>query len=244
MNQSETEALREKLNRLTAEFEDFTYIVSHDFKAPLRAISSLSDWIAEDLGTDLQPDVAESLRLLQSRVARLEQMLEAILAMSRVPRFDLDAVDTDVAELVHEVASRLDVSEAFAVEVKGNARLTTYRKKLGQTLELLLHNAARFCNRPDGKATIAIEDSGDALLLTVTDNGPGVAEHIRNKMFSIYSTTLTDIEPPATGKGLALAKRIVEFVGGNIQYKPDQGTGATFCIQWPKALNIAADVSK
>ena len=67
MTGTEIDTLQEKLNRLTADFEDFTYIVSHDFKAPLRAISNLSDWIVEDLGTDLQEDVAESLRLLKSR---------------------------------------------------------------------------------------------------------------------------------------------------------------------------------
>lgn len=237
MIESEAAVLKQKLERLTADFEDFTYIVSHDFKAPLRAISNLSDWVVEDLGTDLNEDVSESLRLLKSRVARMEQMLDAILSISRVARFDLDVVATDVAEVVQEVRSRMDAPEHFTVDTIGNAQLLTYREKLAQTLELLLENAARFNKSETARATVTIQENKNYIDLLVTDNGPGVAEHIQNKIFRIFSTTLTDIEPPATGKGLALARRIVAFVNGTINHEPNHQQGAAFRIIWPKKIN-------
>ena len=173
----------------------------------------------------------------------MEQMLEAILAVSRVSRFDLDVVETDVAGLIKEIGGRLEAPDSFKIEVEGTAQLMTYRTKLGQAIELLLDNAVRFGEHPGCSATVSIDEGPDALHITVADNGPGVADHIKDKMFRIFSTTLTDIEPPATGKGLALAKRIAEFAGGTLNYNPDHSPGAAFVLHWPKSINAATDAS-
>src|SRR5688572_9908035 len=129
MNQGPESSCQEQLDSLRQEYEEFAYIVSHDLKAPLRAICNLSAWISEDLGNTVDPDIAYNLNLLQNRAERMERMINAVLAFSRVNRQELEIQEVEVAALVKEVAAPFQKNQRLALTTGPLPTLTTYAKK-------------------------------------------------------------------------------------------------------------------
>ena len=91
---------QEELSALKKEYEDFVYIVSHDIKTPMRAISNIATWIEDDLGPDINIDILNNFSLLKNRVARLENMLNALLELSRINRTEMEEYEVNIPKLV------------------------------------------------------------------------------------------------------------------------------------------------
>ena len=127
-------------------------MASHDLKAPLRAISHLVEWISEDIGAAADPATIENLQLLKGRAARLQLLLDGLLAYSRVGRtLDGQAEDVNMAELVEDVASILGPPSGFAVTYEGTLSIVrTSRIPLHVVLENLISNGIKHNDSPVG----------------------------------------------------------------------------------------------
>ncbi|HEY9666754.1 MAG TPA: ATP-binding protein, partial [Coleofasciculaceae cyanobacterium] len=225
------------LEKRNAELDQFAYIVSHDLKAPLRAIANLSQWLEEDLEQHLTEDTRYQMDLLRSRVHRMEALINGLLQYSRVGRLRTELELVDVEALLAEVVDSLAPPPEFTVTIMpGMPTVWTERLPLEQVFANLIGNAIKHNHRADGQVTISSHEQFDDYEFTISDNGPGIAPEFHEKVFIMFQTLEPRDKVENTGVGLAIVKKIIEEQGGTITLESDRDQGATFRFSWPKHI--------
>jgi PAS domain S-box-containing protein len=236
----ERERLIGALARSNQELDQFAYVASHDLKAPLRGIANLSQWIEEDLGENVPPDVLEKMALVRGRVQRLEALIDGILQYSRAGRVRSAIEQVDVDLLVKDVVELLAPPPEVAVTIEpGMPTIRTERTPLQQVFMNLISNAIKYNRRPGARITISSRDAGNMYAFSVTDNGPGIEPEYHDRIFGIFQTLESRDRVEGTGIGLSVVKKIVELNGGSITVRSALGEGATFMFEWPKTAEEA-----
>jgi PAS domain S-box-containing protein len=229
---AQTTAILEKRN---VELDQFAYLVSHDLKAPLRAIANLSQWLEEDLEAHLTEDTRHQMELMRTRVHRMEALINGLLQYSRVGRLRTAMEPVDVEALLAEVIDSLAPPPTFTVKVMpGMPTLITERLPLEQVFANLISNGIKHNHRPDGQIVISVEDQTDFYEFAVADNGPGIPPEFHEKVFVMFQTLQARDTVENTGVGLAIVKKIIEDQGGTISLKSERDQGATFRFTWAK----------
>lgn len=225
---------QEDLERSNRDLDQFAYVASHDLKAPLRAIATLSGWIEEDLRGKLSEEASEQMTLLRSRVQRMDQLIDGILQYSRAGRLDTRGERVDVGELLRDLVELLSPEEPFQVVI-GPAMpvLVTKRLRLEQVFSNLINNAIKYHDRPDGKVEVTARRLGRLYEFSVADDGPGIAKEHHKKVFMMFQSLQPRDQVESTGLGLSLVKKLVEEEGGSIHLDSELGAGATFRFTWP-----------
>jgi signal transduction histidine kinase len=224
-----------ELENTNQELKDFAYIVSHDLKAPLRAISSLATWIIADYSDKLDEDGREQMDLLMSRVNRMHSLIDAILQYSRVGRIREEKEWVDLDKLVAEVVDLLAPPEDIKIKVQDRLpSLFFERTRIQQVFQNLLSNAVKYMDKPQGEVRIDCIEVGDCWTFRVSDNGPGIEERYFDKIFQIFQTLSPRDESERTGVGLTIVKKIVEMYGGKVWVESRIGQGSTFLFTVPK----------
>jgi signal transduction histidine kinase len=244
IHSSETESSEQKLAdctqqimKLSKEIDQFAYIVSHDLKAPLRAISNLSLWLHDDLQDSLSDDNKKNLNLLRGRVQRLESLVNGILEYSKLGK-EQPSESIDVYLLVQEVVDSLAPPLEIAVEVSANLPVIEGpRTKLIQVFSNLISNAIKFNDKPDGIIKVYSRDNKAVFEFIVEDNGPGIPKEFFEKVFMLFQTLQSKDTFESTGIGLTIVKRIVEERGGKIWIESEMEKGTRFIFSWPKSGN-------
>lgn len=228
--------MAQSLARINKELDQFAYIASHDLKAPLRGIASLAHWIEVDLGDKLGAESRNHLELLQTRVRRMEGLIEGILAYSRAGRLKDRRERVDVGLLLAEAIEMLaPPAEAIITVAPNMPVIETERAALQQVFMNLIGNAIRHAKRKDAHVEIAVtEEDGDYYRFSVSDNGPGIPGEFHDKIWEIFQTLEPRDRVEGTGIGLALVKKNVTARGGHAWVESLDSTGATFHFQWPK----------
>jgi len=223
------------LEKRNQELDQFAYIVSHDLKAPLRAIANLSQWIQEDLQDLLTGDTRHQMNLLRGRVHRMEALIEGILTYSRVGRVKTAKEIVDVGTLLQNIIDSLAPPPTFTITVESEMPVfATEQLPLEQVFANLISNAIKHHHRTDGRIEISGQDRGDFYEFAVGDDGPGIDPQYHEKVFVIFQTLVPRDRVENTGIGLSLVKKIVEDKGGSVRLESHQDRGATFRFTWPK----------
>jgi signal transduction histidine kinase len=240
----ESNRAREAADRAVAEtmeayreLDQFAYAASHDLKAPLRGVANIAQWIEEDLGSQLNAQTGEHIRLLLGRVHRMEALIDGILAYSRAGRTPRQPETVDTGKLVHSIIDLLSPPDSAKIEIApGMPEITTERLPLEQVLMNLISNAIKHghTDRPAVAIRVAARDVGEVIEFTVTDDGPGIAPEYHERVWEIFQTLASRDKVEGTGVGLALVKKIVERRGGRVSLESEPGRGATFRVLWPK----------
>lgn len=222
------------LAKRNQDLDEFTHTVSHDLKAPLRAIDNLSTWIAEDLEISAESEVGRQITLLQVRVAKMRSLIDALLQYSRTGREVTRFEQVNVGELVKEVTEGLAVPPGFRIGIDPSLpTLETERLLLQQVFSNLISNSLKYHDRADGKVVVSAQLIDDGSYeFAVADDGPGIAPEFHERVFKIFQTLVSD-RPDSTGVGLAIVKKIVESRGGRLKLVSEVGQGATFYFTWP-----------
>jgi PAS domain S-box-containing protein len=229
---AQTTALLQKQNQ---ELDQFAYVASHDLKAPLRAIASLSEWISEDLADQLREENRHQMHLLRGRVQRMEGLINGLLEYSRIGRVQTESYEVNVGELIKEVIDLLAPPLTFSIEVaEGMPTFRTKRLPLQQVFSNLISNAIKHHPRIDGHVKISVEERVSYYEFAVADDGAGIAPEYHEKIFAIFQTLQSRDQKESTGIGLAIVKKIVEAQGGTITLKSQINAGSTFCFTWQK----------
>lgn len=231
----EKDALMSQVARINKELNDFAYIVSHDLKAPLRAISQLADWLQEDYTEVLDDAGKETLKVLKNRAVRMHNMIEGILQFSRVGRVEgkPEIVDTD--KLVKQIVDSLAPPENIRIAVQdGLPQVVFDPLRINQIFQNLISNAIKYMDKPEGIIEVGCRDADNFHEFFVKDNGPGIEERHFELIFQIFQTLKPKDEFESTGIGLTIVKKIIEQNGGRIWVESEVGKGSTFRFTIPK----------
>ncbi|MDD1623003.1 MAG: ATP-binding protein [Methylococcaceae bacterium] len=233
--ETEQKRMIHELESVNEELKNFAYVVSHDLKAPLRAIGSLADWIAADQQDRLDADGQEHLRLLIQRVRRLDALIDGVLRYSRIGRLHETVVSLDLNDLAHEIVDSLAPPAHISVTIApGLPTIRAEKTGIQQVLQNLIANAIRYLDKPQGHIAIDCADQGDSWRLSVADNGPGIEARHFERIFQLFQTLNPRDRVESTGVGLSIVKKIVEQNGGQVWVESTIGQGSTFYFTVPK----------
>ena len=229
------EELQKKIDGISAEFKDFVYIISHDLKAPLRAIKALTDWIAADYADKFDDDGKEQLKMLTIRVDRMNNLLEGVLQYSRIGRLTEDKVEIKLSELVPEIIEMLNAPPQIHITIENQLpTIVSEPTRIRQVFENLLSNAVRFMGKPEGSVKVGCIEEEGFWKFSVSDTGPGIDQQHFEKIFRLFQTLQAKDQFESTGVGLTIAKKIIELYGGKIWLTSKASEGSTFYFTLPK----------
>ncbi|WP_373543467.1 CHASE3 domain-containing protein [Chamaesiphon sp.] len=229
----------QSLQATNSELDRFAYITSHDLKAPLRAIASLSEWIEEDLGANISGETRSQMQLLRRRVHRMQALLNSLLEYSRSGRTQTPSSSVDVNCLVVGIIKTLAPPATFTIEIAPLPTFETRKQQLTQVFSHLIDNAIRHHPTKMGIVEISAIDLGDRYEFTVADNGDGIEPQYQHKIYTIFQTLKPRDLHENIGAGLAIVKKVILAEGGTIQLESAAGGGAVFKFTWPKQpINI------
>jgi PAS domain S-box-containing protein len=215
------------------ELDQFTHIVSHDLKAPLRAIANLATWIEDDLEGQIPAETQEHLALMRSRVYRMEALINGLLEYARVGNTPANLATFSLEDLLTEIIDTLSIPSSFTIDLPANLpTITTNRLLLSQVWANLLGNACKHHDRSDGRIKVGAQPQGAIWTFTVADDGPGIAPGNQDRVFDVFQTLAPRDRQENTGIGLSIVKKIVESQGGNITLESEIGRGTTFRFTW------------
>ncbi len=219
------------------ELESFAYVASHDLKAPLRAIDNLASWISDDLEDLMEDETKEHITLLRSRVERMDNLLNSLLAYSRVGRADAEISAVDINALIEEIVSMTNPPEGVSINTTMTMpTLNTFKAPLQQVFMNLIGNAVKHRNEQDINIEIFCEYNDGFYKFTVKDDGPGIPVEHQAKAFELFQTLRPRDEVEGSGMGLAIVKKTVENNGGIITIDSGEGPGVSFSFTWPKNI--------
>jgi PAS domain S-box-containing protein len=223
-----------QLEAANKELDDFAYAASHDLKAPLRVIDNASRWLEEDLAPHLNDETRENMRLLRSRVTRLEKLLDDLLRFSHVGR-ETGAVEiVSGKELIDDVLAVLPLPEDFELKVASAfATMRVARLPLQQILMNLISNAIKHHDKATGRIEVAAADLGSQHAFAVKDDGPGIPAQFHDKIFKMFQTLKPRDQVEGSGMGLAIVRKQVELSGGLLSLESAEGKGSTFHFTLP-----------
>jgi signal transduction histidine kinase len=222
------------LTKMNSELDQFAYVVSHDLKAPLRAINNLAEWISEDM-TNEAPEIHKNLAILRGRVQRMENLINGILDYSRIGRKELPLTTFSVQEVLRETLENLAPPASFKIVTPTVLpTITGERTLFYQVLSNLLSNAFKYHHSSQGRVEVSYQDLPDFFQFQVHDDGPGIPKEYHSKIFKIFQTMESRDVKESTGVGLSIVKKIIEEKGGRIWVESDRAQGTTFLFTWPK----------
>ncbi len=227
-----------ELERANKELEAFSYSVSHDLRAPLRAIDGFSRMLAEDCTEILTAEDQRKLEIIRIEAQRMGKLIDDLLMFSRLGRQNLEASDVDMNALAKEVYEELISSEPgrqVHLDLHPLPHAFGTQAMIRQVWTNLISNGIKFTkHREVGEIEIgALENATDGCVYYVKDNGAGFDKRYADKLFGVFQRLHSQQEFQGTGVGLALAQRIVQRHGGRIWAEAEVDHGATFYFTLP-----------
>ncbi|MHC4394199.1 MAG: sensor histidine kinase [Planctomycetota bacterium] len=223
------------IEQANKELKNFAFTVSHDLKAPLRAIKALANWISTDYADKLNENGKEQIELLLTRVDQMNNLINGVLQYSRLGCAKEKPDPVDLNQVVSEVIDMVIPSDNITITIENRLPVVEFEEtRIMQVFQNLLTNAVKYMDKPEGKITIDCVEEADFWKFSVADNGPGIKERYFEKIFQIFQTVSPHHGLESSGVGLAVVKKIVELYGGKIWVESQIGRGSTFFFTLPK----------
>ncbi len=235
----ESEAEMERLNRQLVsqnlELEAYNYAVSHDLRTPLRAIHNYADFLMEDCSSQVLKEHLEYLKGITTAVCEAEELVSDLLEFSRLNAQDSPVQVCDIGYIVHKVLRGLNLDKTVEVitpdewpTIRGHEHL------LRQIFQNLIYNGVKF-NRSSPKRIEVLwsEEKNGFIKFSVRDNGIGIHRTYQEKIFQIFQRLHTTREYEGTGIGLAIVKKAVTKLGGEVSVESELGKGSEFSFTVP-----------
>jgi PAS domain S-box-containing protein len=226
---TDIKATEEALRRSNAELEAFSYTVSHDLRSPLAAIDGFSKLLARHMGENQSPKARHYLDRMGAGIARMGQLIEAMLFLAQVSRSQMHWTTVDISAMAREIVAELREGEpqrSVSVLIEDDLVATADPRLLQVILQNLLGNAWKFSSRTSA-AVLGLTREPDGSFC-VKDNGVGFDMTYGNKLFGTFERLHSEADFPGTGIGLASVKRAVERHGGRIRAESEPGVSTRF----------------
>jgi PAS domain S-box-containing protein len=227
-----------RLAEVNQQLEAFAYSVSHDLKAPLRGIDGYSKLLLEQYLDQLPEEGRYFLNNIRDSTVRMNQLIEDLLAYSRLERRELSRIRVPLAKVIDRVMAEREIElfergAGITVSVNDLAVLSD-ADALAQALRNLVDNALKFSRDsalPHIDITAARVD--DKIVISVADNGCGFEMKYHDRIFDIFQRLHRVEDYPGTGVGLAIVRKAIERMGGKVWARSEPGAGATFFLELP-----------
>ncbi len=232
----ELEATTEELRTINEDLDQFGYIVGHDLKAPIRQQSAFAELILEDFA-DLPAgarDMLEQCRLAGRRAARVLEDIDKYLHDGTLQAADREPVRLDrvIASLPTLVIVPAGAKVEF--EVDECAGVMVPAAPMRHVLANLIANAIKYNDKPEPVIRVLAKAHPRKLRICVVDNGPGIPEHDRKRIFQIFGRGANATEEDGRGLGLAICVKLLRGLGGQLSVSNGPGGGAEFCVTLPR----------
>ncbi len=235
----EIESLHARLAELQTanqELSRYTGVVSHDLKAPLRAIHNYADFLKEDMWDSLDENHKTYIEGLCRAVREGERLVEDILKLARLDQTEVSKETVDLQDFLADLIDTLGISSDVEVRflTEDHLVIETSCTLLRQIFQNLLTNAAKFNRSQNKRIEIGwrqVQDAGFEIF--VRDNGIGIPREYQQKIFGVLERLHTDREYEGTGIGLALVQKAVEKLNGSVRVVSTPGEGSTFFVFLP-----------
>lgn len=227
------EQLLKKLEIQNEHLNEYAHIVSHDLKSPLRSIHALIAWIKDDNKNLFNETTVRYFELIEDKVEKMDNLIQGILTYSKVDSNIEFKEKIDLNEIVQNCIKIIHIPENISVTITKELPIfETDRFRMQQLFQNLISNAVNYIEKKEGFVEIAYEENENNYIFSIKDNGQGIDKKYQTKIFELFQS-FTE-EAKATGIGLYIVKRIVEYYDGAIWLESNLGIGTTFFIKLPK----------
>lgn len=231
----ELERKTRELLSINEDLKNFAHIVSHDLKAPLRNMQTLSYFVLQDHENKLTQESQENLEKVKEIGLKGMEMISAILKVSKAGYEEIEKEPINTRELIYDISKIIEIPSHISLVIADHLHNVEYgRAHLHQVLQNLISNAVKYMDKDSGTIFISsrLRSNGKEIEFCVKDNGPGIEDIYLSELFRIFNTCGRQ-EEQATGIGLTIVKKIVERYGGSIRVSSRLGSGSSFFFTVP-----------
>lgn len=218
--------LLKNLEHQNQELNDFTHMVSHDLKSPLRSIDTLVTWLQEDNLSKLDKTSVENIRLIRSNVEKMDALISGILEYSSVGKIRVEDYDVDLNYVVKEIISSIIVPDQITVTFEALPIVQGDKFRLQQVFQNIIYNAIKYNDKEKGFIKIRGYELDDYWKFSIEDNGKGIDKAYFKKIFKTFQKLQNDGD--STGIGLSIVQKIIAFYEGEIWVESKLTEGSTF----------------
>ena len=239
-----TEERTSSLREVVQQMEEFSYTISHDLRAPIRAMQGYANALLEDYGEQLDQTGREYLERIARSGNRMDRMIREVLTYSRLARCEIAVQPVSLDSLVREIVQQYPGIQASGGEIEIADRLESvigHEPSLTQVLSNLLSNACKFVpphTTPHCK--VWTERNNGHVKLFVRDNGIGIKPEHQHRLFGMFERIHPESQYEGTGIGLAIVRKAMERMGGQVGVESDGKNGSQFWIQLPAVKDSVA----
>lgn len=223
---TQRDQLLANLERQNQELSDFTHMVSHDLKSPLRSIDTLTAWLREDNLEKLDEQSVLNINLIRSNVQKMDDLISGILEYSSVGKIRTENYDVDLNYVIKEILKFIIVPDHITINFDELPIIQGDKFRMQQVFQNLIFNAIKYNDKEKGFVNIKAFDIGNYWKFSIEDNGKGIEEAYFRKIFKTFQKLQNDRE--STGIGLSIVEKIIKFYGGEIWVESKIKEGSIF----------------
>lgn len=238
------EELEKRVKERTEELESFSYSVSHDLRAPLRAVNGYARILEDDYSGLFDDEGKRLLGEVQNNAKRMGTLIDDLLSFSRLGRKDVSKSNIDMNALTESALNEINQSIVHHAEIKFtnlHPIMADYNLMM-HVMTNLLSNAIKYSSKKEKpEVEIKSERQNNEVIYSITDNGVGFEHEYANKLFGVFQRLHTTKEFPGTGVGLAIVARIIKKHNGRVWGEAQFGKGATFSFSLPDSNELKSN---
>jgi PAS domain S-box-containing protein len=224
-----------QLGVVNEQLEAFSYSVSHDLRAPLRAINGFAKMLETDFSSELSEEGINLLSKVQNNARKMSNLIDDLLMFARLGKNDIIKTTINMPLLVNEVLTELSSTDHKAkIHMKVTHDVKGDKALIKQVLINLISNSIKYSSKKeDPEIEIHSESKEQNIIYRIKDNGEGFSMNYAHKLFGVFQRLHSAEEFEGTGVGLATVKRIIVKHGGSVQAEGEPGKGAVFSFSLP-----------
>ncbi|MBC8207741.1 MAG: cache domain-containing protein [Desulfobulbaceae bacterium] len=224
-----------KLTEANADLEQFSYVMAHDLKAPIRGISNYSTFLQEDLADSLTGEQKKYLTRLKEIAVETSAMVESLLLLARIGRDEVHTDPVDLSELLRSLVNSMGLSPDVHIDLTDDwPTINSDATLLRQVFQNLIENGIKYNTAAVKRVELGCLSAEDGRIeCFVRDNGIGIDEKHHKQIFKMFERLHTQGEHEGSGIGLAIVHKTIKHLGGTIRLESTAGAGSTFYISLP-----------
>ena len=227
------------LNQLVSRndaLNEYAHVVSHDLKGPLRGINTLMQLIQMQNKDALNEQSAEYFDMIGKSIRKMDNQISSILTYSKAGLMVEEKKEVDVKQLILDIRDQIMPTKQIDLVFASDMPIVlSHRNQLEQVVHNLMSNAIKFSPEEQARITWSCTEEDDKYELSIQDNGIGIEEKFFDKIFQLFQSL--SVRQDSTGVGLAIVKKVVNALGGEVWLTSEYGIGTTFYFTIPKSTN-------